>query len=388
MLRRSGLLLGLLAMAGPAAAGSIAIDDPTGADNFDRQLGALMTSYEAEAATYLGRVDASGESFQLWYNPVEERDLLFGRQGYSGSDADWARANLRIYDLYEQLGGNEIGLRQTFGYRNDQFYVALDGVGGQWFDASEKAHGFLLKMLIGRSVELPQDVKEAIAGLASNDLDAVLGTARNTLSSNRAFLSRGRSTQAVLSGDFDDSLGTPVVQAPPGVYVDGASLDGDGRLTVTLRTTGEAELGPGELLLFNAGRSIIPVDRFGIFVVDGPGTAAPPADDHGDSTAAATPLAGVETLDGHIETDGDVDVFAVTVAVGGDLSVRSTGGSDLVGTILDGDGDALDSDDDGGDWYNFRLVRNLAPGTYYVRVRHCCGGTGAYRVSASFSPSS
>lgn len=384
----AGVLGAGLACAGAAAAGTIAIDDGTGASNFNSQLETLIDHYKAESATYRARVDATGEAFEQYYNPVEERNLIFGQEGSPLSDVDWARANLRIYDIYEQIGGNAIGLRQLYKYKDGRYYVALDGIGGQWFDSASKAHGFLLKLLVDTSIELPADVKDAVAALAGNGLDTVLNTARSTLTSNRAFLSRGRSTVATLIGAYDESLGAPVVQGPPGIYVDTASIDADGKVTVSLRTTGEAALGPAELLMFNNGRSITPTDQFAIFVVDGAGAAEPPADDNGDTIATATAIEAGVDVDGQLERASDTDMFAVTVTHGGTLVVTSSGGSDVVGAILNASGTELDSNDDGGDWYNFRVGKNVDPGTYYVQVRHCCGGTGAYRINAAFTPSS
>lgn len=384
----AGVLGAGLALGATANAGTISIDDGTGASNFDATLTALMDRYKAESATYRSRVDASGEAFEHYYNPVEERNLIFGREGAPVSDVDWARANLRIYDIYEQIGGNEIGLRQLYKYKNGRYFVALDGIGGQWFDTPGEAHGYLLKLLVDTSIELPADVKDAVAALGGNGLDSVLSTARGTLASNRAFLSRGRSTTATLTGDYNLSLGAPVVQGPPGVYVDTASVSGEGIVTVTLRTTGEAALGPAQLLMFNNGRSMTPTDSFSIFVVDGSGAAEPPADDHGDSIAGATAITAGDDVDGHLERSADADVYAVTVSQGGTLVVTSSGGSDVVGAILNASGTVLASNDDGGGWYNFRVAQDVAPGTYYVRVQHCCGGTGSYQINAAFSPSS
>ena len=72
----------------------------------------------------------------------------------------------------------------------------------------------------------------------------------------------------------------------------------------------------------------------------------------------------------------------VTLAGAGTLTLQSTGGSDVVAQLEDGAGVVLASDDDGGGWYNFKIVRALGPGAYYLRVRHCCAGTGDYEVTA------
>ncbi len=53
---------------------------------------------------------------------------------------------------------------------------------------------------------------------------------------------------------------------------------------------------------------------------------------------------------------------------------------------LDTDGSIVVADDDGGQWYNFAIRESLAPGTYLLRVTHCCAGTGEYRLSTTFTP--
>jgi len=107
-------------------------------------------------------------------------------------------------------------------------------------------------------------------------------------------------------------------------------------------------------------------------------------DDHGGDRATATALAGEAV--GRIETVGDVDVFTITVDQMGTLAIFSVGPTDLTGRLETAEGEAVAIDDDDGAWYNFSLEGAVAPGTYLLRVSHCCDGTGNYAVSASFTP--
>jgi len=103
-------------------------------------------------------------------------------------------------------------------------------------------------------------------------------------------------------------------------------------------------------------------------------------DDHGDSRSAATRI----TLGGStagVLTAGDSDYFRVEMSGSGTLTAYSTGGTDTRGVLEDSAGQALDSDDDGGDGTNFRVSAQVGPGTYYIRVRGFSSSTtGPYTL--------
>lgn len=108
------------------------------------------------------------------------------------------------------------------------------------------------------------------------------------------------------------------------------------------------------------------------------------ADDHGDSFTCATWLGGAGEIAGEL-TAGDVDVFLVVLGTaagsrGWTVEVETSGGVDTTGTLFDGRGRRVGWDDDGGVGRNFRLVRTLPPGMYFVRVQAYHGDAGSYRV--------
>ena len=53
---------------------------------------------------YLGRQGTQTTGIELIYNPGEDIANVSGTVGFTLKDADWAQANLRIYDIYQQLG--------------------------------------------------------------------------------------------------------------------------------------------------------------------------------------------------------------------------------------------------------------------------------------------
>ena len=114
-------------------------------------------------------------------------------------------------------------------------------------------------------------------------------------------------------------------------------------------------------------------------------TPPAPADDHGSTRDTATVLAIGATTSGHLESPDDVDYFSFTVDGDGEVSIESSGSIDVIGTLYDGEGRELLRDDDGGNGYNFSLVLDLAPGTYYFSVEGYEGEIGAYEVSIQFA---
>lgn len=384
-LRGAALSAALLAWTvAPASAGTIVMGDDSAYRGYVQGLQNLIDGYRAESSTHLGGVEGAGMGQMITYDPEADLNSIWASGKIQTREAKWARSGLRIYDLYTQLGGNAVALEQSFRFDGSRYYVALDTVGGQWFASSAEAHGFLLKMLVAKSAELPQNVKDAVGGLGSNDLEAVVAAARESIVAGRAFLGTGSLVTATLRSDsFADLAEAPTIQAPQGVAVRQASLAG-GEVAVTLAVAGDARLGPGRLLAFRPGTAMAPVDSFEVFVTRSATAApAPPTDDHGATIATATPLAVGGSVQGSVGGVDDADLFAVTMAGAGTLTLQSTGGSDLAAQLEDGAGAVLASDDDGGGWYNFKVVRALGPGTYYLRVRHCCSGTGDYGVTAA-----
>jgi hypothetical protein len=103
-------------------------------------------------------------------------------------------------------------------------------------------------------------------------------------------------------------------------------------------------------------------------------------DDHGDSFACATPIhdrALGELANGWGD---DVDVFRFQLCDWRTVEITTTGDADTFGELFDRAGQRLAGDDDGGDGGNFRLVRSLGPGAYFVRVEGV-RSAGAYALA-------
>jgi tyrosinase len=83
---------------------------------------------------------------------------------------------------------------------------------------------------------------------------------------------------------------------------------------------------------------------------------------------------------------GEVDVFSFVVSSSGRYTIATEGTTDVVMGLYGPDDmtTLLVEDDDSGAGSNAQIARDLAPGTYYARVRHYSGSsTGEYRISVT-----
>lgn len=111
-------------------------------------------------------------------------------------------------------------------------------------------------------------------------------------------------------------------------------------------------------------------------------------DDHGDSFRCATSIDLGGTANGEITSSSaasDDDTFTFELTSTATVVVTSTGATDVAGALYDSDGVLLEADDNGGTLPNFRIVRSLEPGRYYVQIEGVNGG-GAYGLSVSLVP--
>lgn len=381
----AGVALALFSVAAWAATPSIATVDNTAANTFLSDLDSMIGRQRADSNVHLANVQR-GTSEVIWFDPLKNRTEAFGFNRITQQDAEWMRSNIRLYEIYEQLGGNSIGREQQFRVSAQGYYVGLDGFSGRWFGTSGEAQGYLFKLLISSSSEILPAVKQAVASVASNDIGTVLQVARDAMAANRAFVARGSNNTLIIRGEGFGAGGVaPRVVIPNGIAVGPVVLNSAEQVTVPISVATDAVLGDRPVLLFNPGNAMVPVGEFRLAVVRGSGNPTVTADDHTDALATATTITlGVSQV-GHIGGTGDTDVFKLVLGAAGNLTVESAGTTDLIGELLDSSGATLASNDDGAGWYNFRLQQAVAAGTYYLRVRHCCAGGGSYTLATSLN---
>lgn len=105
------------------------------------------------------------------------------------------------------------------------------------------------------------------------------------------------------------------------------------------------------------------------------------SDDHANGCWGATSVNPISSSQASLESAGDIDFFRVDVTWTRSLKVYSSGDLDTYGQLLDSNCNVLVANDDGGVNRNFRFSRVVAPGTYYISVRHYSPtATGNYRM--------
>jgi hypothetical protein len=120
-----------------------------------------------------------------------------------------------------------------------------------------------------------------------------------------------------------------------------------------------------------------------VITQDGPLT-----DDHGNTQTDATLITQSSSTPGKIEAAGDADMFRIDVKGFGNLTAQTSGSADTFGELLDFSGKILTSNDSALN-PNFQLTHPVAPGSYFVKVRHGIpSGTGSYQLALSFTTSS
>ncbi len=107
------------------------------------------------------------------------------------------------------------------------------------------------------------------------------------------------------------------------------------------------------------------------------------ADDHGDTFLCASPLRLGQEVNAEIwdAWGGDDDVFTFALEELTTVHVETSGDTDTIGSLHGRNGDRLKVGDNGGGDRNFRIVKTLSPGRYFVRVTGSHGTAGAYQLA-------
>ena len=109
-------------------------------------------------------------------------------------------------------------------------------------------------------------------------------------------------------------------------------------------------------------------------------------DDHGDTRVSATKIELNHSVSGNLETRGDIDYFRFSIYSSGAITVSTTGSTDTLGTLRNGSGNVVTTNDDSGSRKNFLITRNIEPGTYYIVISSLSDEeTGKYSVHIDFT---
>lgn len=285
-----------------------------------------------------------------------------------------------VQALARLLGAERRADRLSLRRQDDRYFAGLESSGGQWFTSLAEAQGFLLRAMIASSEQAPVEVKEAVAQVKTNSVQAVATAAVTAIIDTRILLAKGSiATVSLKPRRLPTAPGDPSVAGPPGIRVDRAVLMGD-TVSASIAVAQRAPLGAIRLQVFGPGHGFVALDSIEAFVVDGAGEPAEPQRKGGSSAQTALLLEPGQALDDHLPALGAKNFYRVMLPAAGPVAFATQGAADTVIAVLDENGNPLGTDDDSGERYNARLTLTLPSGSYVVTVGHCCEGGGPYRL--------
>ncbi|MCK6449747.1 MAG: PPC domain-containing protein [Alphaproteobacteria bacterium] len=373
----AGVGLGGLALLGAAGASAQSLTVNGSGSGAAASAQSLATQAKGAAAGA-----AAGTGATMYLNPGAPASSIAGFAGLASADQSYAQAMALTYAAYAALGGRSD--RQAVIQRKDgMYYIGLDGEGGRWFAAADQAMAFMFNSLVAKDGNLKTETKQAVAySCASDLLCAVLAVAKDPYVTI-ATVARGGTVDVTITGKgFSNTGGAPTVAASDGILVKSVTFVSSQTLSARFQVTQAAALGENFVAVFNTGTAFHNVGAYKLNVIDGKDSGP---NTEWASKAVAAPLALPGSASGAIVRRGDEQFFKLDVTAAGTLTLSSNGGADVKATLEDAAGKVLATDDDAGTGYGFKLSGTIAPGTYYLRVGHCCGGIGTYQLDAAFA---
>ena len=379
----------LLAAAVAVVAGAANAAEPgltvQGASSGASALGKAQ-SLAGQAMGFASGAGGAGTGATLYLDPSRPAAAMPGFGALSASDRNLAQAGSKVYETLQALGG-ATGLGTVLQRRDNMYYVAIDGEGGRWFASAGEALGFMMQGLVAKSHRYSDSTKQTAALSCAQDIFCVILAVLKDPYFTIATLARGATAAVTIAGSgFSNAGGAPVVASGDGIVVQSVAYQSAEQIAATIQVLPTAKLGEHFVAVFNAGLGYQNTGVYKLIVADGAGAAPATPATAASTRAAAKTLALQTQASGLLMGDGLEQFWRIDIAAAGTLTVTSSGGADLSATLEDAQGLALGSDEDSGGWYNFRLMRVVAPGTYYLRVRHCCSGAGAYQLTAALAP--
>lgn len=382
--RTLGVALGGMLLGGVAAAGAQAQTPALTVKGKGTEAAANAQALVSQAMAAAASAAACSAS-TLYLAPGASGSSIPGYTGLSTGGRSYVDAMALINSAFRAIGGTSD--RQTVLQCNDgKYYVGLDGEGGRWFGSADQAMSFLFNSQVAKDQNLSTATKQSVTTNCNQDIECAVKAVASDPYVTIATIARGTTTDVSITGKgFSNVGGTPTIASGDGILVKSVTFVSSTALTATLQVTQAAALGDNMVAVFNPGSQFRNAGAYRLVVTDGK--------DSGPNTEAATKAAAAAltvpgTTKGTIVRGADEQYFKITAQQAGTLSLSSTGGSDLKAKLEDSAGAVLATSDDDGTGYNFKLSGTIAPGTYYLRVSHCCGGIGAYEVSASFAATS
>lgn len=377
---------------------AVAQDTAPLGDSYGKRVAAVVATAESSVDVALAaRADGAAIYFDL-NSPAEQ---VPGFASMAAADRALLRAAGQTYALHLALGGAPVGRFGLIHRQGSRLYIGLDGRGGRWVATGRQAVAALAEAFV-----TPVDTSSEVAAVkraaeSAPETDPLLCpfhpncTLHAAAARVDAIVPRGATASVEFKGvGFSDAGNGPFPLADVGLDVLSTAFLAENRIRLDLAIAEDATLGVHRIEVFNLGSAFRAAGSYAIKVIANeaeivaiadPGyrsamllSPSPRTDDHGDNEAAASDVA--VQAEGYLERSGDHDMFRFVVPKARNVTIASSGPSDVAGTLVSEFGKVWAKDDDSGDWYNFSLNSWLDAGTYYLRVRHCCGGVGPYAV--------
>ena len=178
-----------------------------------------------------------------------------------------------------------------------------------------------------------------------------------------------------IGGVTEISMETPLsagstLRGPDGIA---AEVDEDG-VNIRLSANSDARVGDAVLRIYPDGEQFRSTEEIPITILPGNGSPLPAR--QVGALAPGGGFAGELPLGGTVELD-------MTLKQARTMTLAAISDSDLSVEVVTKTGQPVARDDDSGRGYGFSLSASLPAGGYVVKITHCCGGGGAFAVSAT-----
>lgn len=187
-------------------------------------------------------------------------------------------------------------------------------------------------------------------------------------------IARSPAAPVAIGGETEISMETPLaagsaLRGPDGIA---AELAEDGA-TIRLTANSDAQVGDAVLRVYS-GDNFRPAEEIPLSILPGADRPLPAR-----QVGALSPDGGFA---GDLPLGGEIEL-EMTLKEARTLTLAAISDADLTVEVLTKAGQPVARDDDSGSGYGFSLNASLPPGGYVVKITHCCGGGGAFAVSAT-----
>ena len=316
--------------------------------------------------------EASGT--RMFYDPI--RDIAGPLKGdhYTDADRSWVESGLIVYDVYRQLGGEKLSQPIFFQVKDDLFFVSLSSFKSGWHSDRDQALIKFFFSLINQSKVISSASSKANFLNPSRKNPTQIEKVLSQAISNRSLSPTLRGSEK-LELNFAES---EIVIAAPELQVQHPITINKG-VTATVSRQGNPKPGTTAVFGFSSDQKFRPQNYQELILAGG---SQDNMNLSSSNVVSSENKKIANNLLDRIITSGEVKRYRLQLSNNADVNISSAGPSDVTATIIEEQtGTIIERDDDSGTGYNFSINKTLKAGAYIIEVRHCCAGTGAFRLT-------